>query len=126
MKKLYILPITLLFLATACTDSYIDELQSVAPGPDEEAPAVTLAYPLEGTLIRVIEDVAPIDIQFTVTDDIEIRDIVVELNGEQIASFDDFVDYRKAIKEHTYENLTNGEHTLAIVATDASGKSTTH
>ena len=126
MKKLPILPITLLFLATACTDSYIDELQHVAPGPDEEAPAVTLAYPLEGTLIRVIEDVAPIDIQFTVTDDIEIRDIVVELNGEQITSFDDFVDYRKAIKEHTYENLTNGEHTLAIVATDASGKSTTH
>ena len=126
MKKLYILPITLLFLASACTDSYIDELQSVAPGPDEEAPIVTLAYPQQGTMIRVTEDVTSIDIQFTVTDDIEIGDIVVELNGEQIASFDDFIDYRKAIKESTHENLTNGEHTLAIIATDVSGKSTTH
>lgn len=125
MKKLYILPISLVLLAVACTDSYIDELQSVAPGPDEEAPAVTVAYPQQGTLIRVTEDVTPIDIQFTVTDDIEIRDIVVELNGAQIATFNDFVDYRKAIKEYTYENLPNGEHTLSIIATDVSGKSTT-
>ncbi len=126
MKKINILPIAGLLFSVACTDSYIDELQSVAPGPDEEAPAVTVSYPQQGTLIRVTEDVTPIDIQFTVTDDIEIRDIVVELNGAEIATFNEFIDYRKAIQEYTYENLANGEHTLAIIATDVSGKSTTH
>ena len=125
MTKRNILPITLLLLSASCTDNYIDELQTVAPGPDEEAPTVTVTYPQQGTLIRVTEDVTPIDIQFTVTDDIEIRDIVVELNGSQIASFDDFADYRKALKEHTYEELPNGEHILSIIATDVSGKSTT-
>lgn len=116
----------MLFIAASCTDSYIDELQTVAPGPDEAAPAVTLAYPQQGTLIRVTEDVTPIDIRFTVTDDVEIRDIVVELNGEEIASFDDFADYRKAIKEYRYDNLATGQHTLSIIATDVSGKTTTH
>src|SRR5690554_2319859 len=125
MKKLNNLMITILLLSVSCTDSYIDDLKSVVPGPDEEAPAVSITYPQEGTLIRVTEDVTPIDIQFTVTDDIEIQEIVVELNGAQIASFNDFIDYRKAIEEYTYDNLTNGEHTLAIVATDLSGKSTT-
>ena len=126
MKKLNILFITLFFVVSACKDSYIDELQSVAPGTDAEAPVVTVAYPLEGTLIRVTEDVTPIDIQFTVTDDIEIKDITVQLNGTSIATFAEFIDFRKAIKEFTYEDLTNGEHTLSIIATDVSGKSTTH
>lgn len=125
MKKLNILFIALFFVVSACKDGYIDELQSVAPGTDADAPVVTVAYPLEGTLIRVTEDVTPIDIQFTVTDDIEIKDITVQLNGTSIATFSDFVDFRKAIQEFTYENLTNGEHTLSIIATDVSGKSTT-
>lgn len=126
MKKLFISCIALLFVASACKDGYIDELQSVAPGTDAEAPVVTVAYPLEGTLIRVTEDVTPIEIQFTVSDDIEIKDITVQLNGTSVATFNEFMDFRKVIESFTYDNLTNGQHTLAVIATDLSGKSTTH
>lgn len=124
MKRTRFLLAAMLFATAACTDGYIDDITSVQPGADENAPSVTINYPLAGTLIRVVEDVTPIDIQFTVTDDIEIANIVLELNGTQIAEFSDFKDYRRAVDEFTYENLTNGTHTLTITATDLSGKST--
>lgn len=125
MKKSNSLFILLLLVISGCTDGYIDEIKNVSPGADEAAPVVTITYPQEGTLIRVTEDVAPINIQLTATDDIEIKDITVQLNGSSIATFSDFIDFRKAIKEFTYENLTNGQHTLTVTATDLAGKSTT-
>jgi len=108
----------------ACTDSYIDEINPVDQGSDEVAPTVMINFPVEGTLIRVSEDVTSINIMFEATDDIEIQTITVNLNGNEIASFDAFRDYRRAIVEYPYDNLTNGEHTLTVTATDLSGKST--
>ena len=124
MKRTKFLLIAVLLIASACTDGYIDEITQVQPGADESAPAITINYPLEGTLIRVVEDVTSIDIQFSATDDIEIANVILELNGTQIAEINEFKDYRRAVEEFTYDNLTNGEHTLTITVTDASGKST--
>jgi hypothetical protein len=125
MKRTNILLGAVLFIAAACQDGYIDDIQPVQPGADESAPAITMTYPLEGTLIRVREDVTAIDVRFTVTDDIEIANIVVELNGEQIAQFNDFLDYRKAVTTFAYDEVATGEHTLSVTATDVAGKSTT-
>jgi hypothetical protein len=108
-----------------CTDGYIDEIARVEPGPDLQAPVISMNFPIEGTQIRVVEDVTSININFEVTDDIEIASIVVSLNGTQIASFGDFRDFRRAIKTVPFANLPNGSHTLAVVATDLAGKSTT-
>src|SRR5690606_2240672 len=105
---------------------YIDELEIVAPGTDAEAPHITVAYPLDSTLIRVNEDETPIENQVMLADDIEMQDIDVQLNGTSIATLNEFVDFRKEIESFTYDNLTNGQHSLAVVATDLSGKSTTH
>ncbi len=113
-----------LLVAAGCEDG-IDPITSVAPGPDEAAPSVVISYPLEGTLFRVKEDVAPINIEFQVTDDIEIGSIEVALNGTTIANLTSFKDYRRALQSYRYEQLTNGSHTLAITATDLSGKTTT-
>lgn len=109
---------------TAACNEGIDPISRVEPGPDESAPAVVITYPIEGTLVRVKEDVAPIDIQFEVTDDIEIKSISLSLDGSEITTLSSFKDYRRALESYQYESLTNGVHTLTITATDLSGKST--
>lgn len=112
----------LLFLGSACKDSYIDEIAPVAAGSDEAAPEVTVTFPSEGTMIRVTEDVTSIEIKFEVRDDIEIGEIKVQLDGTEIGSYSDFKDYRRAVVTLPYDQLDNGEHVLAITATDLSGK----
>ncbi|MFC4870904.1 LamG-like jellyroll fold domain-containing protein [Negadavirga shengliensis] len=125
MKKLsIILFIGLIWMAFGCAEGYIDDIAFVEPGPDEAAPEVTINYPSEGTLIRVTEDVTSMEVDLEVRDDIEIQSIVVELNGEEIARFEDFPDYRRALKKFEYDNVTNGQHTLTVTATDLSGKTT--
>jgi hypothetical protein len=112
---------------TGC-DEGIDPITSVAPGPDEAAPAVNITFPNEGTMIRVKEDVTPLDIKFEVTDDIELQKISLVLDGSEIATFIDFndyfKDYRRALGEYEYEQLGNGIHTLTVTATDLTDKST--
>lgn len=110
--------------AVSCNEG-IDPISRVEPGPDEAPPTVIINYPTEGTLIRVKEDVTPVSIQFEVTDDIEIQTISVTLDGSEIQKFGSFKDYRRALEDYEYEQLTNGTHTLSITATDLSGKSTT-
>jgi hypothetical protein len=125
MKNIKGLLIGIGCLAYACTDGYIDDIQLVEPGPDVEAPQVIINSPIDGTLIRVVEDVTTITINLEVTDDIEIESIVVALNGAEIERFDDFLDYRRGLKQFQFDQVTNGEHTLSVTATDVSGKSTT-
>lgn len=115
----------MLLVSFGCTDSYIDEIVRVEPGPDVTAPEVTITFPLEGTLIRVVEDVTPININFEIVDDIEIESIQVSLDGTQIASFEEFLDFRRFVKTYTYPNLSNGNHVLTITGKDTSGKTTT-
>lgn len=110
---------------TACTDGYIDDIEFVEPGADNESPEITLNYPTDGTQIRVTEDVTSIEIDFEVEDDIEIESVVVELDGQEIARFEDFKDYRRFLGTFSYDNLTNGDHQLEVIARDLSGKETT-
>lgn len=124
MKRYNLIIIGLIFFIFGCTESYIDEIVAVDPGPDTEAPEVVVNFPLEGTLIRVPEEVTPININFEVVDDIEIESIKILLDGNEIGSFNEFLDFRRVVKIHTYETLGNGPHTLVIEAKDLSGKST--
>lgn len=110
-------------LAIGC-DEGIDPISHVPPGDDVAAPTVNISYPGEGTLIRVKEDVAPVNIEFQVEDDIEIGTITLTLDGTAIGEVSDFKDYRRALESFTYETLGNGPHTLVVTATDLSGKST--
>lgn len=111
-------------LAVSCEEG-IDPITRVEPGPDEAAPTVTIKYPAEGTLIRVKEDVTPINIEFEVVDDIEIEIITVSLDGTELTTFNNFRDYRRALGEYEHQELTNGLHTLTVTAKDLSGKTTT-
>ncbi|MBX2896085.1 MAG: LamG domain-containing protein [Cyclobacteriaceae bacterium] len=108
----------------ACNEG-IDPIRAIAPGPDETSPVITVTYPLEGTEIKVAETVVPINIKFEVTDDIEIKSIVVKMDGNNVATFNEFLDYRRAVKDIVYPNLTTGTHVLTIEATDMENKVTT-
>ena len=113
----------LVLFAFACNEG-IDDISYVAPGPDETAPTISISYPFEGAKVQVKEDVAPIDIEFEATDDIEIAKVAISLDGTQVGELSGFKDYRRAVQTYTYEGLTNGNHTLTINVTDLAGKNT--
>ncbi|MEX2566973.1 MAG: LamG-like jellyroll fold domain-containing protein [Cyclobacteriaceae bacterium] len=125
MKKITFILIGVIGFNWSCTERYIDDIELVEPGQDTEAPEVIVNFPVEGTQIRVTEEVTSIEIDIEVVDDIEIQTIVLELDGNEIARFDDFKDYRRALEVFEFDNVTNGEHTLEVTATDMAGKSTT-
>lgn len=113
-----------ILLTTACQNGYIDSIKAVAAGADTTPPAVTINYPFEGKVIQVKEEVTSINIQLKVTDDIEIASIVVNLDGTDLTTFTSFLDYRIAIEQYLFTNLTNGNHVLKVTATDKTGKTT--
>lgn len=125
MKRINYLFLLLIAGIMSCSEGYIDEISAVEAGTDEEAPIIDIDYPLEGTAIRVVEEETSITIDFSASDDIELQTIEVTLDGQQIATFNDFLDYRNVnINDLVYENLTNGSHLMTISVTDMSGKTT--
>ena len=104
----------------------IDDISYVDPGPDAGAPQVTFIYPIEGTDIQVLSHLAEIDLRFRVEDDIEIKDVTVLFNGNQIAFYNEFVDYRIFTESGLHiSGIPDGEHTISVVATDYAGNATT-
>ncbi len=124
INKIFFGCLSLLLVFSSCNDG-IDPITEVDPGADVGAPQVTIISPSEGTAIKVFEEVTTLNIKIEVTDDIEVELISILLNGTEITSFSDFKDYRRALEEYTYNNLTDGDHTLTVVATDTEGKKTT-
>jgi hypothetical protein len=122
--KHYILILSALMLIIACNKG-IDPISYVEPGPDATAPVIKIVYPLEGTSIQVPQLVASINIKLEVTDDIEIKSISVKMDGTEIASYNTFKDYRRALVDFLYTNLTSGLHTLTVEAIDKENKKTT-
>src|SRR5690606_37321481 len=126
-KMKYILKSIVLFLgimSLSCEEG-IDSITAVAPAADETAPQVNISYPTNGAVLQPFEEVSSLDIKFQVTDDIEVMEIKVLMDGSQIAHLNSFLDYRIVMQELTYGGLVNGEHTLTVTATDVEGKTTT-
>ncbi|WP_421812810.1 LamG-like jellyroll fold domain-containing protein [Flagellimonas sp.] len=111
-------------LVVSCNEG-IDPITAIDAGVDETAPQVNITYPTEGVELMPFEEETSIDIAFEVTDDIEVVSITVSMDGSQIAALSSFKDYRIVLEEVTYDGLGNGEHTVAVSATDAEGKTTT-
>jgi len=123
-NKLIILVLTLL-VVNACKQDYIDKISEVAPGTDENAPEVIINFPPEGYSLQTIGDIASIEIDFEVEDDIEIVSVSLKIDGSEITSFTELKDYRVVKEKYTYDNVTTGAHVLTVSATDRDGKTTT-
>lgn len=128
MKK-SIIPFIGIFLSffafTSCDYDGIDPITEVDPGPDSGSPEINIVYPNEGTTLQVPEPVASINIRFEVIDDIEVETVEVMVNGNVVATFNEFKDYRIVKEQVSFENVVNGEHTVTVRATDIAGNTTT-
>ncbi len=111
-----------LFLAAGCNEG-IDPISAVDPGPDQDAPVITIKSPVEGLAIEVDSLVASVMIQLEVTDDIELKTVKVLMDGTEIGSMTAFMDYRRALMEFRYTQVATGNHVLTVQATDLGGKS---
>ncbi|WP_027124906.1 LamG domain-containing protein [Gelidibacter mesophilus] len=119
-----ILGLFALMFMVSCYEG-IDPISEVDPGPDAGAPMITIMRPANGLEIQVPEVITSTTIQFKVEDDIELGTISVMLDGVEIASYDQFVDYRIANEQFVYDNITTGDHILTISATDLVGNVST-
>lgn len=110
-----------LILAAGCNEG-IDPISPLDPGPDKDAPAITIISPTQGLAIEVDSLVVSILVQLEVTDDIELKSVSVLLDNSEIGSMTTFKDYRRALMEFRHLNVTTGIHTLTVKATDLGGK----
>lgn len=125
MKTFKLLLISILAIFTISCESGIDPITPVNPGPDQTPPAITINYPTEGLKLSFLDQpISTINFDFEASDDIELASISLILNGTEIGKFEKFKDYRKAFINHTYDNLTDGEHVVTVKAVDLSGKET--
>lgn len=120
----YILSLSVMMMISSCYEG-IDSISEVDPGPDAGAPMVDIIKPTNGFEIQVAEPVTSTPVEFRVEDDIEIASVMVKLDGQMIASYDTFLDYRIFIEEFVQDNITTGEHTIEVTAVDIAGNTTT-
>jgi len=123
LKYLFISSLMIVF--TVGCEKGIDPITPVSPGTDETAPEVTINYPIEGTLIRVPDAVATINLKVVANDDIELQKVSLQIDGAEVKAYTSFKDYRRAVLEFTFDNVTDGDHIFTVVATDLTGKATT-
>lgn len=106
----------------ACNDGYIDDINAVDPGPDQASPTISFSNLTDTVAIPFTLVETDLAINFTVSDDIELANVVVNFNGENVGSFNTFIDYRNLDGTVTIEALGVGNHSVSITATDLSGK----
>ncbi|NJW54090.1 LamG-like jellyroll fold domain-containing protein [Salinimicrobium oceani] len=123
-NRIFLGILAVLFIMTGCEREGIDPITKVDPGADQGAPEVNIKYPQQGTVINEAVELSTITIDLEVEDDIELQEIVVMVNGEEVATFTEFTDYRIALKKVIFEGLPIGEHTVTVRATDMDGNET--
>ncbi len=127
MKQIKILSayVAVALLVWGC-DQGIDSITPVDPPVDASAPAVNISSPTEGQTIKVNEELGSVDINFEVSDDVEVAFVKVMVDGSEINSYTSFKDYRRlVVNDLSYNKLADGDHQVTVVATDIDGKTTT-
>jgi len=120
IKNLFILSLIAVF-AVSC-EKGLDPITPVSPGSDMEDPTLVITYPEVGKVVRSQDSIAKVTFKFIAIDDIELKSIVIQLDGTEIGNLTSFKDYRRAVVDFVYEELTDGDHSLVITVTDLTGK----
>jgi hypothetical protein len=113
-----------LMMAVSC-DKGLDPIEQVDPKPDATAPEVVINYPVEGKPFVSPDEVATITFKVLATDDVELKSVVLILDGAEIASYTEFIDYRRLDLKYDYSNMTAGDHVLTVNVEDLTGKTAT-
>jgi len=125
--KLTFAAVTLLTIATGCSEGYIDDITQVAAGEDKTAPVVEIISPTTSNellpLLPLTNTSKEFVFQYKVSDDIEIGSVVAYIDGVQIENIDNFLDYRNFGDSFT-KNMGLGNHEFKVEAKDKSGKTT--
>ena len=129
MKKLQYISFLFILFSLAfigCDDDNIDPITKVDPGADSAMPVVNIISPIEGFQIQVPDPLASVGIELRAEDDIELISVTVSFDGTEIASYNEFTDYRIVTRELVYDQVTTGEHVISVAATDLAGNTTTN
>ena len=118
----YIFICSLVTVLAASCEKGLDPIIEVSPKPDALVPTLVINYPVEGKPIVSPDEPAKITFKLVATDDVELKSVILQLDGAEIASFTEFKDYRRLDLKYDY-NLTSGDHTLSVTVTDLTDKS---
>lgn len=122
--KYLFLSIVAAVLFSSCEEG-IDPITTVAAAADASAPQITINYPAEGTKIKVLEVLTSVTFDFEVTDDVEIASVTASIDGIQLGSYTNFLDYRRfLIDDLTFTALADGMHEFTVTGIDLDGKTT--
>ncbi|WP_445734490.1 LamG domain-containing protein [Mariniflexile sp.] len=85
-----------------------------------DGPVITLSTPSPSgtTVVRSKDPIASITIKFQVEDDLGIANITVKLDDAEIANLNEFADSKLVIIDDLTKEVSTGNHTLTITATD--------
>ncbi len=111
-------------LAISCQKG-IDPIEPVSPGQDEDTPELAISFPTEGKVVRSTDEIGTIVFKVVASDDIELKSVVLQLDGVEISNMTSFMDYRRADVAFEYNSLVDGNHVLTATVTDLTDKSAT-
>lgn len=125
MKRIrnYIALAVIALIGVSC-ENELDPIKEVKPGQDVEGPSVIINFPAEGKNVRVASEEEPVTFNFTATDDVEIKEVTIELDGAQVGTITAFKDYRNATLDFKHI-FNNGDHTITVTVVDMQANSAT-
>jgi hypothetical protein len=121
----YLIACSLIAMMAISCDKGLDPIVPVNPKPDVSAPVVEIMFPEEGGTVVSPDSIATITLKLIAEDDVELKSVVLQLDGTEIANFTDFVDYRRLDLNFDQGGMLDGDFTLTVIVTDLTDKSVT-
>jgi len=118
----YIFICSLLTVLAVSCEKGLDPINGVSPDPDVSVPTLEITYPVEGKPFVSPDELSPVTFVLLAVDDVELKSVILKLNGTEIASFTEFKDYRRLDLHYAFE-MASGDYTLDVTVTDLTDKS---
>ncbi|HLN54218.1 MAG TPA: LamG domain-containing protein [Lentimicrobium sp.] len=113
---------SLFAMFTVGCEQELDEITPVKPGADTEDPTLVINFPIAGKVVRVMPDNPAVNLTVTVTDDIELKSVTFDVDGQEVGKTESFKDYRRAVLVQPVNDLPDGPHVMSVTVEDLTGK----
>jgi hypothetical protein len=121
----YLFAVSLIIMLAGSCQKGLDPIIKVDPKPDVSAPMVEIIYPEDSSSVVSADSVATITFKLIAEDDVELKSVVVQLNGTEVANYTEFTDYRRLDMKLDQGGILDGDYTLTAIVTDLTDKSVT-